>query len=194
MGPKPKKAPKAYPKSRVNTAAKETVQLRKSPRLARSEDSDQSDRLLNATLSSYSGSTEIIPPTAEASSPTPVLHLPINDPPPLVRQDNLNGDQMPTTSPQGGSPGGNSNGNNSEMESLTAQIQQLEAEVRTQPVGMSYRGEVTAPNQVAMPSTSHESRGPRAPNRSKRRRELSSSSSSSDDDDAEDDNAETSLQ
>ena len=107
MGPKQKKRPKAHPKSRVSTAAKATVPLRKSPRLAQSESSDRSDPLFNTTLSTYSGSTEIIPPTAEAISTTPVLHLQNDEPPPLVRQDNVNSSQIPM-SPQGTSPGCNS--------------------------------------------------------------------------------------
>ena len=132
MGPKPRKGPKTRPKNTENTAAKETMTLRKSPRLARSEGSDQGDGLLNATLSTYSGSTEIIPPTAEAISPTPVVHLKNGESPPLIPEENLDQNQIPTASPRGspgGYGGGNGGGNNSDMESLTARIQQLETEM-----------------------------------------------------------------
>ena len=49
MRPKSKKGPKACPKSRESTAAKGTIPLRKSLRLAQSESSDWSDHILNST-------------------------------------------------------------------------------------------------------------------------------------------------
>ena len=178
MGPKPKKKPKTHPKS--STAAKESVPLRKSPRIAQSEDSDRSDQALNPALSAYSGSTEIIPPTAINQSP--VLNLQIGDNPDL--------NQIPTSSFPGISPGGNGGGNNSDMESLNARIQQLETEVRARPVGVTHRQGETSPIQSAMPM-SHESGRPIAPNCSKRRRELSSISSDDDDDEKDDDGEDT---
>ena len=99
MQPKSKKGPKACPKNAESTAAKETVLLRKSPRLALSEGSDRSDHILNTTLSTYSGSTEIIPPTAEAISPTPEIHLQNGESPPLIQEENLDQNQIPTASP-----------------------------------------------------------------------------------------------
>ena len=186
MGPKARKGPKARPKNTENTAAKETVPLRKSPRLARSEGSDRSDHMLNTTLSTYSGSTEIIPPTAEASSPTPILHLQLDE--------NPDQNQIPTASPRGspgGNGGGNGGGNNSDMESLTARIQQLETEMRNRPVGAAYREEETNFNRAAMPTTSRESGGIRRRIRPKRRRGLSSSSSSSSEDNDDEDDDDT---
>ena len=93
---------------------------------------------VHSTLSVCSGSTEIIPPTAEAISPTPVIHLQNGESPPRIQEEKLDQNQIPTASPQG-SPGGNGcgygGGNNPDMKSLTACIQQLETEMRNRHVG-----------------------------------------------------------
>ena len=200
MGPKPKKkGPKAPTKGKPATVAKEIMPLRKSPRLARSEVTDQNDPPLATTLSAYSGSTDIIPPTPYDNN-TAVPHVPNNDGPPLlVRQDNLGDYQTSPVALQSESPRNNSGSYHSDMESLTARvrqleteacIRQLETETRIRPGEIRPAREETSGHRVAIPTNSRtprEAGGPRTTTRPNRRRELSPSSSSEDDDDDNED-------